>query len=452
MLVATPVGNLGDLSPRARAALAGAALICCEDTRRTGRLLAHAGITGVRLAVCNEHTERARVPEVLEALGAGGDVAVVTDAGTPGISDPGERLTAAVLDAGYEVTTVPGPAAFVAGLVVSGLPTGRFVFEGFLPRSGRARSERLAELAKEPRTIVLYEAPHRIERTMADLAEALGPERRVTVARELTKLYETVVHGTLGDVELGAPRGEYVLVVAGAPADDRGADGRRRASRAPRGAGGRRVATDAAAAVARRLGVPRRVAYDLAAAEPGRGPGGYRDGRPEPGVALPRDERHGEQPTASTTSSCTSRRVRPAGRPDAYRGMVGSGPERGVLRPRPHADRRLVGVHHGARRARPASCRRASSSATPARRCAFKLTGSSDRTTDGVRDRILGAVRGLRQDDLVALNAEVLPKLLAKSAPRPAACSTCTATPGATPTSCRPRRSRSSSRWPARSA
>jgi 16S rRNA (cytidine1402-2'-O)-methyltransferase len=273
VLVATPVGNLGDLSPRARATLAGATLICCEDTRRTGRLLAHAGIAGARLAVCNEHTERARVPEVLEVLGAGGDVAVVTDAGTPGISDPGERLVAAVLDAGYEVTTVPGPAAFVAGLVVSGLPTGRFVFEGFLPRSGRARTERLAELATEPRTIVLYEAPHRVERTMVDLAEALGPDRRVTVARELTKLYETVVHGTLGDVALGAPRGEYVIVVAGAPAATEVPtdDEVRAALREEMAAGASR--RDAAAAVARRLRVPRRVAYDLATAEPGRGPG-----------------------------------------------------------------------------------------------------------------------------------------------------------------------------------
>ena len=136
VLVATPVGNLGDLSPRARAALADAALICCEDTRRTSRLLQHAGIVGVRLAVCNEHTEVARIPEVLAVLGDGGDVAVVTDAGTPGISDPGERLVRAVLDDGYDVTTVPGPAAFLAALVVSGLSTARFVFEGFLPRRG----------------------------------------------------------------------------------------------------------------------------------------------------------------------------------------------------------------------------------------------------------------------------------------------------------------------------
>lgn len=282
ILVATPVGNLGDLSPRARAALADATLICCEDTRRTGRLLVHAGVTGARLAVCNEHTEAARIPEVLTTLADGGDVVVVTDAGTPGISDPGERLVAAVLDAGHEVTTVPGPTALVAALVVSGLPTGRFVFEGFLPRTGRARVERLAELATEARTIVLYEAPHRIVRTITDLAEAFGPDRRVSVARELTKLYETVVHGTLGDVELGVPRGEYVVVVAGAtvsqatPTDDEV----RAALRAAMAAGESR--RDAAATVAAKLRIPKRVAYDLASAEPGRGPGATVSGGPSP--------------------------------------------------------------------------------------------------------------------------------------------------------------------------
>ncbi len=282
VLVATPIGNLADLSPRARAALASAALICCEDTRRTGRLLQHAGISGVRMAVCNEHTEAARIPEVLAVLGEGGDVAVVTDAGTPGISDPGERLVRAALDAGYEATTVPGPAALVAALVVSGMATTRFVFEGFLPRSGRARTERLAELATERRTIVLYEAPHRVLRTMTDLAAALGDERRVSVARELTKLHETVVDGTLGGLDLGVPRGEYVLVVAGATVvsnvpDD---DAVRAALRAELAAGSSR--RDAAATVARRLGVARRVAYDLAVAEPSPPAGTTVKGGPSP--------------------------------------------------------------------------------------------------------------------------------------------------------------------------
>ena len=172
VLVATPIGNLGDLSPRAVEALRAAVLVCCEDTRRTGRLLQHAGVAAPRLAVCNEHTERARIAEVLAALGDGGDVAVVTDAGTPGISDPGERLVRAAVDAGYEVTSVPGPTALVTALVTSGLATGRFAFEGFLPRSGSARRDRLAELATERRTIIVYEAPHRV------LAHARRPRRR----------------------------------------------------------------------------------------------------------------------------------------------------------------------------------------------------------------------------------------------------------------------------------
>jgi 16S rRNA (cytidine1402-2'-O)-methyltransferase len=268
VLVATPIGNLGDLSPRAVEVLAGAALVCCEDTRRTGRLLQHAGVTGARLAVCNEHTEGARIGEVLDVLGAGGDVAVVTDAGTPGISDPGERLARAVLDAGHDVTAVPGPTAFVPALVTSGLPAGRFVFEGFLPRAGKARRERLHALAGERRTIVLYEAPHRVVRTIDDLAAALGADRRVVVARELTKLHETVVRGTLGDLDVGPPRGEYVLVIDGARPDDAppGDDEIRAALRAELAAGASR--RDAAAAVAARLGVARRVAYDLAVTEP----------------------------------------------------------------------------------------------------------------------------------------------------------------------------------------
>jgi 16S rRNA (cytidine1402-2'-O)-methyltransferase len=267
VLVGTPIGNLGDLSPRAVEALRTATLICCEDTRRTGRLLQHAGVPAPRLAVCNEHTEAARIADVLATLGGGGDVAVVTDAGTPGISDPGERLVRAVIDAGFDVMAVPGPTALVTALVTSGLPTGRFVFEGFLPRSGRAREQRLADLAGERRTIIVYEAPHRVVRTVADLAGALGEDRPVVVARELTKLWETTVRGTLGDVELGEPRGEYVLVVAGAP--DRDArpddDAIRLALRAELTGGA--TTRDAAAAVARRLGVPKRLVYALAVSE-----------------------------------------------------------------------------------------------------------------------------------------------------------------------------------------
>jgi 16S rRNA (cytidine1402-2'-O)-methyltransferase len=223
VLVSTPIGNLGDLPPRAVATLAGASAICCEDTRRTGRLLQHAGIADVPLVLLNEHTELARVREVLDLLGQGGDVALVTDAGTPGISDPGERLVRAVIDAGHAVSAVPGPAALVMALVLSGLPTGRFVFEGFLPRKGRERDDRLRELATERRTIVLYESPHRLARTLGDLAEHLGGERRMAIARELTKLHEEIWHGTVDEAIRRTaalptdPLGEHVLVVEGAP-------------------------------------------------------------------------------------------------------------------------------------------------------------------------------------------------------------------------------------------
>jgi len=215
VLVSTPIGNLGDLSPRAVEALKTCALICCEDTRHSGKLLSHAGISGVRLAVADEHRETARVDEVLGLLAAGNDVAVITDAGTPGISDPGMRLVAAVVEAGHPVTAVPGPAALVMAIVVSGFDTTRFVFEGFLPRSGRERTDRITEVAAERRTVVLYEAPHRVTRTVTDLAAACGGERRVTLARELTKLHEEVWRGSLAaaleHTAQVAPRGEYVV-------------------------------------------------------------------------------------------------------------------------------------------------------------------------------------------------------------------------------------------------
>jgi 16S rRNA (cytidine1402-2'-O)-methyltransferase len=221
VLVSTPIGNLGDLSPRAVETLRACALICCEDTRHSGKLLSHAGISGVRLAVANEFTEVARTEEVLGLLAAGRDVAVITDAGTPGISDPGARLVRAAAEAGHVVSAVPGPAALVMALVISGFDSTRFVFEGFLPRSGRERAERIAEVADERRTVVLYEAPHRMERTAADLAAACGGERRVALTRELTKLHEEVWRGTLADAMLHlaerAPRGEYVVVLDGAP-------------------------------------------------------------------------------------------------------------------------------------------------------------------------------------------------------------------------------------------
>ena len=264
LLVATPIGNLGELSPRAVDALASADVIACEDTRRTGRLLEHAGVAKPRLLVVNDHTESAATRTVLDVLDAGQTVVVVTDAGMPGVSDPGERLVRAAVSAGHRVSVVAGPSAAIAALVVSGLPTGRFVFEGFLPRKGSGRTARLAALAAEPRTIVLYEAPHRVAATIADLATSLGGDRRVVMVRELTKLHEEVWRGPLADAgdHLAAvpPRGEYVLVVAGAPeAPPASEDDIEEALRAYLAAGADRKT--AVAEVARELGVSKRLVY-----------------------------------------------------------------------------------------------------------------------------------------------------------------------------------------------
>ena len=267
VLVATPIGNLGDLAPRAVEALAGADAVACEDTRRTGRLLQHAGISARTLITVNDHTEAARTRDILTRLDRGETVAVVTDAGTPGISDPGERLVRAAASAGHTVEVVPGPSAAIAGLVASGLPTGRFCFEGFLPRKGSARTERLAELAGERRTIVLYEAPHRIARTLTDLAEALEPTRRCALARELTKLHEEVWRGPLSaaadHVAHHGPRGEYVIVVDGAPAPEPATDDELRDEVERLKAAGMST-RDASTEVAARFDVPRRRVYALA--------------------------------------------------------------------------------------------------------------------------------------------------------------------------------------------
>lgn len=266
-MVSTPIGNLGDLPPRAVDALRASALICCEDTRRTGLLLQHAGVRGVPMAIANEHTEAARVAEVLHLLGGGATVTVVTDAGTPGIADPGARLVRAALDAGFEVSAVPGPAALVMALVVSGFDTSRFAFEGFLPRSGVERRERLSDIARERRTTVLYEAPHRAARTIDDLAGACGPERRVALARELTKLHEEVWRGTLAEaathLDARPPRGEFVVVLDAAPRPDAPDDDAIRVAlhAASAGASSRR---DAVAEVTEDLGVPKKRVYDIA--------------------------------------------------------------------------------------------------------------------------------------------------------------------------------------------
>jgi len=220
--VATPIGNLGDLSPRARQTLESCALIAAEDTRRTGALLTHFQIS-TPMASLHEHNERRRAEEIVARIVDGADVALVSDAGTPGISDPGYDLVQACAAAGIEVIALPGPCALVAALSIAALPTDRFCFEGFLPPRRAARRARLAELKSEPRTLVLYESPHRVSETLEDCALALGGERRAAAAREITKVHETLYRGSLTELAARAAaeaefeRGELVLVIAGAP-------------------------------------------------------------------------------------------------------------------------------------------------------------------------------------------------------------------------------------------
>lgn len=265
ILVATPIGNLGDLSPRAHAALTKADTIACEDSRRTGHLLLLVGIAAAgRLLVLNDHNELARIGHILDRLALGQRVVVVSDAGMPGISDPGERLVAAAAEAGHVVEVIPGASAAITALVASGLPTGRFCFEGFLPRKAGARAERLEALLEEQRTMIFYEAPHRVVDTIADLARVFGGERPVAVARELTKLHEHMFRGALRDAAAAInPRGEFVLVVGGAPAPVAATDAVISEALAEAFRGGVTV-RDAATDIAARFNVTRRRAYDLA--------------------------------------------------------------------------------------------------------------------------------------------------------------------------------------------
>jgi len=233
-VVATPIGNLGDLSPRAQQVLREVAAICAEDTRRSGQLLAHFGIS-TPLVALHEHNEPQMAERLVARLLAGESLALVSDAGTPLVSDPGFRLVRAARAAGVRVSPVPGPSALIAALSVAGLPSDRFAFEGFLPAKASARRERLAALAGEPRTLVFYESSHRIEESLADLRQAFGEERPAVLARELTKLFETVLDGTLAELHRRVQddpdqrKGEFVLVVQGVgeDADARLAEGRR---------------------------------------------------------------------------------------------------------------------------------------------------------------------------------------------------------------------------------
>lgn len=233
-VVATPIGNLADLSPRARDVLAQADLICAEDTRHTRHMLNALGLERPLLAL-HEHNEAERVQQVLERLQSGMRLALVSDAGTPLVSDPGYRLVRALREAGVTVSPIPGPCAAIAALSVAGIASDRFCFEGFLPHKASARRERLHKLAAEPRTLVFYESSHRIEECIADMAAAFGAGREAVLAREISKLFETVLDGGLGGIaeKLAADpnqrRGEFVLIVAGAPEDGNAAlvEGRR---------------------------------------------------------------------------------------------------------------------------------------------------------------------------------------------------------------------------------
>lgn len=269
ILVGTPIGNLGDLAPRVIETLRDADLIACEDTRRTHALMSHAGVAGGgRLRSIAAHDETARAAWVVQQVEAGLRVAYVTDAGMPGISDPGSKLVRACLDAGLGVEVVPGPTALTAALVLSGLPTDRFVFEGFLPRKGNGRTERLAEIAAETRTVVVYESPRRVVATLEELVTHCGPDRAVSLARELTKLHEEVRRGSLAGVieQLNGedPRGECVIVLGGADRERPSATTEEidAALRLEIEAGTSKK--DAAAIVSARLGISRREVYERA--------------------------------------------------------------------------------------------------------------------------------------------------------------------------------------------
>lgn len=220
-LVGTPIGNLADISERAKKVLSEVSFIAAEDTRNSAKLLLCLGIKG-ELVSYHEHNKRAAGDRIIARLLSGDSCALITDAGMPAISDPGADVVALAAEAGVRVSVVPGPCAAVSALAMSGLPTARFVFEGFLPVKGKERRERIEVLLREERTVILYEAPHKLTATLADLCEALGGERRISLCREMTKLNEEVLRFTLSEaVEYYSerePRGEYVLILEGVEA------------------------------------------------------------------------------------------------------------------------------------------------------------------------------------------------------------------------------------------
>ncbi|MBD9535460.1 16S rRNA (cytidine(1402)-2'-O)-methyltransferase [Stenotrophomonas sp. STM01] len=263
-VVATPIGNLADLSPRAQEVLRSVAAICAEDTRHTGQLLSHFGISKPLVAL-HDHNEEAMAQRVVARLQAGESLAVVSDAGTPLVSDPGFRLVRAARAAGIKVSPVPGACAAIAALSVAGLPSDRFVFEGFLPAKAAARRDRLQRLASETGTLVFYESSHRIAESLADMAMAFGAERPAVVARELTKLFETVLDGSLAQLlatvqaDDNQRKGEFVVMVQGAGDDEAAkvAEGRRLYARL-----NEHLPPSTAAKLAAELsGAPRKVLY-----------------------------------------------------------------------------------------------------------------------------------------------------------------------------------------------
>ncbi|MEW1995850.1 MULTISPECIES: 16S rRNA (cytidine(1402)-2'-O)-methyltransferase [Streptomyces] len=271
VLAGTPIGDVQDAPPRLAAELAGADVVAAEDTRRLRRLTQALGVAPAgRVVSYFEGNESARTPELVEELAGGARVLLVTDAGMPSVSDPGYRLVAAAVERGVRVTAVPGPSAVLTALALSGLPVDRFCFEGFLPRKAGERLTRLREVAEERRTLVYFEAPHRLDDTLAAMAEVFGTDRRAAVCRELTKTYEEVRRGGLGELAAWAGegvRGEITVVVEGAPdkgAEEVDAGELVRRVRVREEAGERRK--EAIAAVAAQVGVPKREVFDAVVA------------------------------------------------------------------------------------------------------------------------------------------------------------------------------------------